>query len=512
MISRIYFVFFCSFAVLLYTSCSKKYLDVDNPNQMRDDDYWNSELDALAGLYGVLDAFQHNQMTGKFYREFDNISDNAITINGNNWNEIESSFHTPLTGRILNQWKAYYNIINRANLVINRVGNITEDKISEASKKRIMAEAAFLKAYAYQDMTVLWGSVPLYDRPLAAFDEGVGATDKHDVVLAMEELLQTDVIPNLPVSISAAEKGRISRGAAVALLGKYYLFNKNYKEAARVLKELMEAPYTYSLYPNYGELFTLAGEFSQENLFEINFETGGIDNGESFSIQIDTTKAPLVPQIYWRPTPSLVNSYLCTDGKPIAASALYGSRSPLYKAATPYESRDPRLEASIFTNADNTPGGKKVWAYTNNIRFAPKKYSMITSTQYNGGPQNYYMIRYAEVLLMYAEARNEDAGPDQSVYDAVNEVRSRVHMPAYPTGLSQEKMRDYIRDERRWEFALEHQRYFDIIRWRIADITIPPIGGVKVFTSPRDYLWPYPQAEMDNNAALRTQGQNEGWR
>ena len=137
---------------------------------------------------------------------------------------------------------------------------------------------------------------------------------------------------------------------------------------------------------------------------------------------------------------------------------------------------------------------------------------MITSTQYNGGPQNYYMIRYAEVLLMYAEARNEDAGPDQSVYDAVNEVRSRVHMPAYPTGLSQEKMRDYIRDERRWEFALEHQRYFDIIRWRIADITIPPIGGVKVFTSPRDYLWPYPQAEMDNNAALRTQGQNEGWR
>lgn len=497
--------------LLAGTACTKKQLDVVNPNQIPDKDFWQTETDALTGLYGVYDAFQHNQLAGKFYREFDNISDNAFTISGANWAEIESSFHNPITARILNAWTAYYTIINRANLVIDRVTAMPAGSISDESRKRIIAEAFFLKAYAYLDLTTLWGNVPLYEHYLGTFDNGNAATDKASIVSAMEEELRDNVIPNLPVTIPSPEKGRAGRGAAVALLGKYYLFNKDYSNAAATLSTLMTAPYTYDLYPKYDELFTLAGEFSKENLFEINFEAGGIDNGESFSIRIDTSVTPLVPQAYWRPTNELVNSYLCTDGSPIANSPVYGNTSPLYNTALPYNNRDPRLRATVFTNLDNTPGGKKIWAYSANIRFAPKKYSMITSTQYNGGPQNYYMIRYADVLLMYAEAENEAVGADPSVYDAVNKVRNRAGMPDYPANLSQEDMRSYIRDERRWEFALEHQRYFDILRWRIADSVIPPIGGVKVFTNPRDYLWPYPQNEMDNNPALKAQGQNEGW-
>ncbi|WP_343702167.1 RagB/SusD family nutrient uptake outer membrane protein [Chitinophaga sp.] len=508
-INRLFVSIFLLSAVLGGWGCSKN-IEISNPNQLTERNFWRDEKDALMGLNGVLDAFQHNQFAGKFYREFDNLTDNAITISGANWAEIESSFHTSATARVLNAWTAYYTVINRANLLIARVKDMPEEGISSEARARIIAEASFLRAYAYLDLTTLWGNVPFYLEPLNAFDEGGQAAEKTAIVAAMEKDLE-DNIPHLPVNIPGAEKGRIGRGAAVALLGKYYLFNNEPAKAAATLKPLMSAPYAYSLFPRFDALFTLDGEFSAESLFEINFVSGGIDNGESFSIRIDTMLTPLVPQANWRPTPNLVNSFLCTDGKPIQTSALYGPASPTFSAAKPYEGRDLRLRASVLTNADITPGGKKIWAFTNNIPFAPRKYFMLTSTQYNGGPQNYYMIRYAEVLLMYAEAENEAAGANTAVYTAVNEIRRRAGVAACPAGLTQEQMRQYIRNERRWEFAFEHQRYFDLLRWRIAEYVIPPIGGVKVFTAPKDYLWPYPQNEMDNNPALKAQGQNEGW-
>ena len=315
-------------AVLSGWGCSKN-IEISNPNQLMERNFWKSEKDALMGLNGVYDAFQHNQFAGKFYREFDNLTDNAITISGANWADIESSFHTPVTGRVLNAWTAYYTVINRANLLIDRVKAMPQDAIGDAARARIIAEAVFLRAYAYQDLTVIWGNVPLYLQPLNAFDEGGAATAKPAIVAAMIKDLE-DNIPLLPVNISGTEKGRIGRGAAIALLGKYYLFNNDFENAATALRPLMAAPYAYSLFPRFDALFTLDGEFSAESLFEINFVSGGIDNGESFSIRIDTMLTPLVPQANWRPTPNLVNSFLCTDGRPVQNSALYGAVSPLY--------------------------------------------------------------------------------------------------------------------------------------------------------------------------------------
>lgn len=132
----------------------------------------------------------------------------------------------------------------------------------------------------------------------------------------------------------------------------------------------------------------------------------------------------------------------------------------------------------------------------------------------SGGVQNYYVIRYADVLLLYAEAENEASGATANVYSAVNLIRQRVGMPNYPAGLTKDQMRSYIRDERRWEFALEHQRYFDLQRWGITGQVVTaasPLAGRKVFTEPRDYLWPYPQNEMDRNPAMNAAGQNPGW-
>ena len=670
---------FLFFAVLLWsvslltTGCNKK-LEVKNPNAVPVQDFWKSEADALSGVLGIYDAYQTTEMAGVRYTETDHVSDNGNTTNNNfGWFDIETSTHVSSNARILARWKAFYTIVNRANTAVANLTTMPSSAISDASRKRLIAEAMFLRDYIYLDLTTLWGNVPFYTEEVSPFDEGKGRTTKNEVRNALVEELKTSVIPNLPLNISAGERGRISADAARALLGKIYLYKEDWQNAATTLKEIIDGG-RYALHPNYAELFTLAGEFSKENLWEINFETGGIDNGENFSIQIDTNLAPIRPRSFWKPTESYANSFLSVDGKPIAASPTYGMASPYYILANNstgrFNNRDPRLKANLFTAADVLASVKPLWsfittnpntAFTANNNFAVKKYFMMTSTQYNGGPQNYYMIRYADVLLMFAEAQNELAGPDATVYDAVNAIRRRlkiseylsggngalsgtatatptaegmsfdlsasivlkrvnislaanlsgsvmvslqnsagttlnsttiniaaatgtaqrvvtlplfftinagtgyrllltstlpvareatatypfnlfgagnitgtlpattagynylynwqydllnstVRMPDYPAGLSQAAMRQYIRDERRWEFGFEHSRYYDLLRWRIADVVLNNVTGTtKKFTSPRDYLWPYPQEEMDNNAAMRAGGQNPDW-
>jgi hypothetical protein len=662
-----------AYMTILNTGCDKR-LDIANPNAVEERKFWTNESEALIGLYGIFDAYQVAEMTGVRYSEIDHLSDNATTItNQYGWQDIESSNHLSANPRILARWRAYYTIINRANVVISSVKSMSKESIDDNKRARIIAEAKFLRGYVYLDLTLLWGAVPFYLEAQNAFDAGLSRTSKNEIRAYMINELKNDVIPYLPAEISGTERGRISSDAAKALLGKYYLYNEQWPEAAIVLKEIIDEG-RYSLHPDYADLFTLNGEFSSENLWEINFETGGIDNSESFSIQVDTMLAAVRPKSHWRPLDNFANSFLCIDGKPIAASAVYGSASPLYILANAstgrYNNRDPRLKASIFTVADQLPSGKPLWNFVNKSanafsaanNFAVKKYFMLTSTQYNGGPQNYYMIRYADVLLMYAEAKNESlSAPDQTIYDAVNLIRRRLKvkenlsggkgaisgsvsnmptdigmtfnlnssivlktvninvpqnaqgtvtvklqdvsgttlnsktinivtagtaatmrvitlplyfninagndfklllsadvpvgkensaaypfnlvgagsltgsfpssgtgynylyhwqydipnatltMPDYPAGLTKEQMRQYIRDERRWEFGFEHSRYFDLLRWHIADVILPGAANAKKFTNPRDYLWPYPQEEMDTNPAMRQDGQNENW-
>lgn len=660
------------FLATLLMACNKQ-LEIQNPNAVPVENFWASEADALAGLYGVYDAYQTNEMCAARYTEIDHLSDNATAVNNSGgWQDIESSTHISSNARILARWRAYYTIVNRANTVVAQVTAMPPAAISEGVRQRIIAEALFLRDYAYLDLTTLWGDVPFYTTAVGPFDQGLGRTPKATLQAALVKELKTIVIPHLPVVIPPAEKGRISSDAAKALLGKIYLYQQDWQNAATVLKEIIDGG-RYQLHPSFAELFTLAGEYSKENLWEVNFETGGIDNGENFSIQIDTSLAPIRPRSFWRPLENYANSFLCVDGKPVSTSTTYGPASPYYLPANAstgrFNNRDPRLKATMFTAADVLPSGRPLWsfltsnpatAFTASNNFAIKKYFMLTSTQYNGGPQNYYMIRYADVLLMYAEAKNELSGPDATIYDAVNAIRRRLtisenlsgakgtlsgsatatpntqgmsfdlsspivlkrvninlaanlsgnvtvslqnaagntlnsatinvaaatgtaqrvvtlplfftigagsgyrllltsalpiarettatypfvlfgagsitgtypatpggynyfynwqydilnstlHMPDYPAGLTQAQMRQYIRDERRWEFGFEHSRYFDLLRWRIADAVLPAAWNIKKFTNPRDYLWPYPQEEMDNNAAMKAEGQNPGW-
>ncbi|MFD1630137.1 RagB/SusD family nutrient uptake outer membrane protein [Pseudopedobacter beijingensis] len=528
---------FLSIVFLLVSSC-KDPLQITDPNWLEEESFYKNEKEAFLGLVGVYDAFQARGLMGKSYREFDIITDNATYRSGAEWRAIESDIHISSDARIARFWTDYYVIINRANRMIDKVSVMPDDLFKSQSKSRILAEAAFLRAYAYYDLTAIWGNVPFYTKTKERSDAAEAATFKKDIYAWIINDLKTFVIPNLPKIVPLSERGRIPKAAAEALLGKYYLTEENWSKAAEIFFGIIDSK-QYELYPDYAELFTEKGEFSKESLFEINFTGKGIDTGEGFSTRIDTTLALTWPSQQIIPIADLVDSYLCTDGKPIVADYSpngYGAKSPGYVSGsnnvntntTRFKDRDPRLRASIYTFMDKRPSGVRLWNYNNVGDFAIKKYSIISSQQYeNGGPQNYYVIRYADVLLMYAEAKNEElAIPDQSIYDAVNEIRNRLKtMALYPAGLTKEQMRKRIRDERRWEFAFEHQRFFDLKRWKDDQgnpllLTLPPASfpadneGVfrKRASIPRVYTWPYPQEEMDGgNRALQAQGQNQGY-
>lgn len=505
------YVILLSLVLTILGSCSKR-LEIPDFNQLEEDDFWNDESDALLGLAGVFDAYQVAELMGQKYREFDHLTDNATSSVGNTgWRNLERDSHLPSDNLVLSFWSAYYRVIGRANRVIEKAATIPTAGISEAARQRIVAEALFLRAYAYHDLTAIWGDVPFYRLLKNAYDVADGATAKADICDFMLGDL-TNAIPHLPEQIVANERGRIARAAAQALLGKYHLTMENWGDAADAFGAIIASD-RYALYEDYAKLFTPQAEYSEESVFELNFHAGSMDAGERFSVRVDTNLAPVIPSNHWTPIANLVNSYLARDGKPIANHGLYGAASPLYDRNHPFANRDPRLRAAIFTSADVTTSGRKIWNWNNNNSFAVKKYTSISSEQFiNGGPQNYYVIRYADVLLSYAEARNEAlAGPDDSVYEAINTVRRRVDMPDLPVGLSKDDMRQYIRDERRWEFALEHQRFFDLKRWGILGPVSAAAGSSKKYSEPRIFAWPYPQDELDRNASLQAQGQQDGY-
>jgi hypothetical protein len=241
---------------------------------------------------------------------------------------------------------------------------------------------------------------------------------------------------------------------------------------------------------------------------------------------------------YFVPTKKLADAYRMSNGKEIT------DPTSGYDPRNPYANRDPRLRFTVYLAGDVLPDGKifnskpgsgtadavDFSVFSTSTGFVLKKYiNREDLAQPLNGGINLVLIRYAEVLLTYAEAKTEINQVDQSVVDAVNRVRQRsdVNMPAISNVPAQAEMREIIRQERVAELAFEGLRYFDIRRWRIAETVIPgTVAGItytdnsgavktvelqsfqKVFNKSRDYLWPVPQRELELNPALK---QNPGW-
>ena len=485
---------------LALSGCSD-FLDVNPTDRYTQATYWKTREQAEAALFGTYAALTNNNVYG------DALSIEAATPNHYTYNNtggagfIAQGIHDAANdGLINNKWGALYTGIGRANTLLDNVGQISMD---DAIKKRYIAEAKFLRALFYQNLLVYYGGVPLILETPNIEKQGNLPRNTAEQVQAQVVKDCDEAIADLPVV--ADNKGRASKGAAYALKARTLLYASQWAEAATAAKAIIDAK-TYSLYPDYRELFQLDKEGNQEVIFDVQFKFPEFTTSFDINLTDFNSTAPL---------PDLLNDYYMKDGLP-------ASKSPLYDAKNPYANRDPRLNQTLIIPG-STFRAKTVLINTFGFTgIGQKKYTVykdneVGTTLASGQSQiNYMVFRYADVLLMYAEAQNEAAGPDASVYSALNLIRGRAGVAPVTPGLSKDQLRTEIRHERRIELAGEGYYYHDIRRWRTAEVVMNTdvfyVDGKKIgtrkFDKNRDYLWPIPTIVSQLNPALE---QNPGY-
>lgn len=513
-----------SILISLCCSCEKNFLDRQPLDQYSESSLWTSAADAEAALNGCY----RNWESGSWIFYIDCASDNAF--NPYPWEGYSMMGNmSQLTPNNTGVSKWNFQTVQKCNWFL---ANVDKTPMDETLKKRMIAEARFLRAYKYVQMSQLYGGVPLLTTNIGTKEanELTRNTKQEVVQFAKDEL--TAAAADLPESYSGADVGRITSGACWALLARLALFNAQYEDAITASTAILDK---YTLFPNYTDLFRIQNENNSEIILDVQY----IENDVPL-----TNLGVLVTQSsggWWsvNPTQSLVDEYEMTNGKTIT------DPTSGYDANDPYKNRDPRLEATIIH-----PGSFYEGAYFNSIEpssidyyaaysytgYATKKFTANLSDftdVWNSG-LNIPVIRFAEVLLTYAEAKIELNQIDNSVYDAIDDIRVRAGMPVTDRGVynTQEKLRELVRRERRVELAIEGLRWYDVQRWGIAEEvmngpvygsrlgTVNPTTGElnlnneriiseqRVFDPAKNYLWPIPQQEIDINKNL---GQTTGY-
>jgi len=408
-------------------------------------------------------------------------------------------------------WYRGYILVQRANKVIESIEPM--DNLSDDLKNRLIAECKFLRANGYHLLVWRFGDVPLLLNPTSEQDYFPVRTPKAEVVEQIYADL-TDAAQYLPETWTGSDIGRVTKGAALGMLAKEYLFNGEWVKAAQEAKKVMDIS-AYGLVENYDDLWLPGSNNTKEDLFKICYWTA---NGE-FSptyfyyrwLKGTAANTGASGQGWCLVVQDLVNAFENSDGTPFDPAG-----RDLHNDNTQYENRDPRLKSSIFVDGMDYFGQpyKRSWTETD---YSWRKYTIAKNDPNLVTSQmafDWKVLRYAEVLLIYAEAKNETEGPVNEVYNAVNQVRNRVGMPDLPVGLTKDAMRERIYNERRVELCSEATRYEDLVRWRRLKEVMEKkhynqgvnyqITNFEEFR----YLWPIPQTEIDINANLT---QNSGY-
>lgn len=496
-------------ALLTFAACSDDFLDRGSLTQLASGNFWQTEQDAQLGINGVYQTLQDRALySGNLngnagIPQYDGLSDNLF----NNYKfEGPGRFMEgnvdPAVPFFNSFWTSNYRGIGRANTAIENITLISGDNISSEARNDLMGQAYFLRALFYMNLAIYFEEAPLILEVQTLENAYVPKNSYAELKSAIDEDF-AQAIELLPMTRPQSQFGYATRGAALSLAARWSLYNKEYQRVADLTAQVMTMG--YGLFNNYETLFSLAGELSNEIVFSVRFIQDQSNNGETFSSTFEG-----IPRVNDQPMPNLVNDYYCIDGLPI-------TESPLYNPQNRKQNRDPRLGASIYFEGDiflihlNRP-----FRGNTATRFGRKKYTRNNlSPEGIGvgaqGGQDFYMIRFAEVLLMRAEALAE-LGQLGEVYELVNQVRTRVNMPTIEdvegSGLGQGQLIDIIRHERRVELAFESLRFFDLKRWGTMELAYQraiadPVGPYNPqYRGRRSEVFPIPQPELDANRNL----------
>lgn len=478
-------------------SCSD-FLEQSNPNAVTSDSYWNNEEEAQAMLVGCYNVLLKQGLYYNYYNSADPRSLDCFgTYDGDSgwwfWSPAENALYwgglTASCDLVDNVWKACYMGVARCNEVINKVPLMGEDKIPSAAAERIVAEARFLRAFYYYYLTQYFRDVPLSKEPTAT---GYIEASKKEVVtqFIIDEL--NDIVNggSLPRTLDAGDRGRATLGAAYGLLCRVALYNERWQEASDAASRVMGLG--YSLEPDYLHLFSEAGCTSNEIIFSVRFNQSADPTSNATCGFLSTTCQG--EHVSWEPVNNnILLAYYDKEGIPSEKSSTANLTDP--------ETMDPRYGycfegfQSSWVSEDWINWTEVVTAYIN-------KYVNWTDPANNWkDDQDYYVIRYADVLLMKAEALIH-LGDDKGAMQLIDQVRDResVKMPhvdadeiAYHGSLL-----NVLKHERRVELAFEGFRYADLKRWGDYD-QLREYGSVG---PERCKVWPIPQSELDNNPKL----------
>jgi hypothetical protein len=476
---------FVAATTFMSLSCDN-YVDIDPEYSIDADNFFKSPADyerALTGAYDLMQTSYLDIWIGEIASD-NSIAGGESVTDTEGLHQIDAMTHGGVNNELRSIFRWMYTGITRVNYIYEN-----KDKLEFEGKERILAEAAFLRAYYYFELVKFFGDVPLIvDKRLSS---GEIASQQRTPAAEVYAQIEKDLIyASETLDWTTTVKGRITKGAALALLGKAYLYQEKFTESAQVLDRVInEGP--YELFEDFSTLFRVKNEIGNpETVFDIEYV--GIEGGG-------------------------YGCFVCLEG--FAAVGFHGIRGyegPIYRDGNSYnlptqdlvdefETGDPRLEASIldieaFKAAQEDPsevkyviGGGGHTGYYNN-KYLKRADELGAGDDDLTSPVNHKVIRYADVLLMAAEAHNRKDSPNDGLArQYLNEVRARVDMD--PVNASGTALTQAIYHERRVELAGEGLHFFDLVR------TGRAAAEIQGFQANKNELFPIPQDEIDLSGA-----------
>ncbi len=471
-------------ALIVFQGCKKSFLDVNPAGNIAATQFWKSQADATSAvdaMYANLHEWTNIAFAPIAVESMgsDDVNKGSTPTDASFMNDFQNFSANSGEGQISDFWGGEYKTINFANQILDNVPAINMDA---SLKARYLAEAKFIRAYAYFRLVRAFGDVPLrLHIPKGASEYNIPRTPKAQVWAAIETDL-TDAASVLPQTYSSVDIGHVTKGAALALHAKVSMYQQKWSAVLNYANQVMQLG--YSLFPNYEQMFRTNNKNNSESIFEI--------------------QCMLIPN-----NPNASSSqYSQVQGVRGVTGGGWGFNVPSADLAAAYEPGDPRRDATIIFRGETTPEGDAIPASGDNPMYNQKSYvpfSQYVSGFNEGCQQDKMVLRYADVLLMNAEANNE-LGNTAAALASLEMVRARARagnpliLPPVVT-TDQTTLRNAIWFERRVELAMEFDRYFDVIRQGRG----AAVFGVRGWKAGKNEVWPLPQNEIDLSAGVLTQ-------
>jgi starch-binding outer membrane protein, SusD/RagB family len=461
----------------LLAACSQDFLDVRPEDKIETENFFQNQEDAskaVSAIYANLRAWRLAAFAPLILSiSTDDAEKGSSTGDASFFSDINNFTYTPSAFIINDYWSGQFYGVNLANQVITRVPAISMD---EALKTRYLAEARFLRAYHYFNLVRTFGGVPIFN----GLPEDKNYNIPRNSVDEVYAFIISDfefAAANLPNAYGASDKGRATSGAAKAFLSKVYLYQKNWGQALALSNDVMGLG--YDLLPDYNSVFRIANENSVESVFEVQatYVAGNCDLSNSQYSQVQGVRG----QYGW------------------------GFNVPTQNLADSYEAGDVRRDATIIFRGETTPEGDAIAPTGDNPMYNQKSY--VPSYQIGpgcseGSEQNIRVMRFAEVLLINAEAANETGNTTQAL-SSLNRVRHRAGLADF-TSTDQGAIRAAIWRERRSELAMEGDRFWDVVRQGRGAEVFGPLG----FQAGKNEVFPIPQESINLSNGVLVQNPN----